>query len=884
MKTETFTLCNGLCRALSFKCLVLLLCAQLIYAREVKGQCSSGYSEVTLNWEYLDFFVYSGEYDNGYLPSVAAAQTQHFAFGTQRLTITNNYSSFNIFGDNDNHSGETGSYGTGPDIEFRGNGQIVLEFENEVNNLRFSMYDVDRNQDVSFDARDAANNPLNLTLATLGSTIITINNNNTPSANADAANSSENSSSLDATFNVDIAGPVKRVTINISNTNTSTSENGSFWISDLTACSAGTFPLNYFEVARPFTGQPGYVLHAFDKDIYALDPATGNTKYLFTDPDILGDPDDENNRCTINSMGYDPYNRILYYVFSLSADPGNNRQLRKYDFNTETITVLLNDVNAIGIPTSTIRGVESGAAAFYNGSLYLGIETVNSNRRSNRENVVYRVDFDGSNIPYRASQVYAVPCDNGSGTLMNDWADFTINDGALVNFDGAGVTTQSDVYHYNMLTGEGTVYHQPGWTPGQPTVDWQGIFYQVHARGSAELPHVAVYNEDGTIGTAHSIVSNPMYSPESPSLGDAAEAFRPKSDFGDAPASYDPDPMAPATHELDNNLRLGSTITREWSLTSSSLADAEGGEEDGIGSAPILDYDASLTYTVNNITVYNNTGVNATLAGWLDYNYDGVFDAGEGVTITVPSNASPQTVSLNWNNIWVQATSNFRTFLRLRLTRASNNMTTASMNGWFNDGEVEDYDVPIGSPLPKDLQSFTVKKENNTGVNTAWSINIQKPVSHFEVLRSNNDNDWVKIGTVAAREGSGLQQYSFDDANPVAGTSYYRIKLIYDAPGSNKFSESRSVNFDINNNLLVRVLPNPANEQAAIQVNATAKGNAVIRVYDRWGHMVMRLKRSVHAGANTIYLTNLSTLAEGVYIINTTINGLSGSSKLIIKK
>jgi hypothetical protein len=191
-----------------------------------------------------------------------------------------------------------------------------------------------------------------------------------------------------------------------------------------------------------------------------------------------------------------------------------------------------------------------------------------------------------------------------------------------------------------------------------------------------------------------------MFTPAIPELCDAAEAYRPAIDFGDAPASYSPNAYSAAAHEGDNNLRLGSSLDIEWDGINSAIADADGPDEDGIGAAPALNISGRTTYTLSNIAVYNHTGSNATLIGWLDYNFNGTFEAGEGVMINVPTGSGQQLVTLTWSNIIVPNPTALQTFLRLRITSASNGMTTGSMNGWFANGEVEDFPVVIGVVLP----------------------------------------------------------------------------------------------------------------------------------------------------------------------------------------
>lgn len=96
------------------------------------------------------------------------------------------------------------------------------------------------------------------------------------------------------------------------------------------------------------------------------------------------------------------------------------------------------------------------------------------------------------------------------------------------------------------------------------------------------------YNYNGTVNAAQNYTVTLNGVPPSGSWGDCSEAFRPLCDFGDAPASYDPDPWSPAVHERDTALRIGPTFDREWNKISSLPADADGADEDGLAFVPIL--------------------------------------------------------------------------------------------------------------------------------------------------------------------------------------------------------------------------------------------------------------------------------------------------------
>src|SRR5687767_6013021 len=100
-------------------CTLFMLCFLLAGFKKSKAQCPTGYKQVTLNWDYLDYFTFSGTYDNDYLSSATQAYTQHFSFGANRLTINVPSGRFSLSGENNSHTGHGGSYATeGADVQF----------------------------------------------------------------------------------------------------------------------------------------------------------------------------------------------------------------------------------------------------------------------------------------------------------------------------------------------------------------------------------------------------------------------------------------------------------------------------------------------------------------------------------------------------------------------------------------------------------------------------------------------------------------------------------------------------------------------------------------------------------------------------------------------
>ena len=191
----------------------------------------------------------------------------------------------------------------------------------------------------------------------------------------------------------------------------------------------------------------------------------------------------------------------------------------------------------------------------------------------------------------------------------------------------------------------------------------------------------------------------------SANIGDLTSCAFPVSplstgDFGDAPNTYStllanngPSHMLsfydPLVHT--SKLMLGSLQDNEIDgapNTASSGDDAAGvDDEDGIVRFPTLTT-ASTSYTVT-VNVTNTTGDPATLKGWIDFNKNGVFDASEGATATVPIDAT--TATLTWNSL--SGLTYGSTYARFRIATLASEI--ANPTGLASDGEVEDYNLPM---------------------------------------------------------------------------------------------------------------------------------------------------------------------------------------------
>ncbi|WP_261165378.1 DUF11 domain-containing protein [Microbacterium sp. Marseille-Q6965] len=162
-------------------------------------------------------------------------------------------------------------------------------------------------------------------------------------------------------------------------------------------------------------------------------------------------------------------------------------------------------------------------------------------------------------------------------------------------------------------------------------------------------------------------------------------------DFGDAPNSYRTDLATDGPrHTIVQGLTIGTAIDFDPDGQPASGADGDDlnriADEDGIAEPIVVTVGDETTVTVS---ATNATAAAATLAGWIDLDGSGTFDAGELVTVAVPANSGTAPYELTFPAGTVTAD----TFARFRLFPAD--VTTFAPTGAATAGEVEDHPVTV---------------------------------------------------------------------------------------------------------------------------------------------------------------------------------------------
>jgi GEVED domain/Metallo-peptidase family M12/Secretion system C-terminal sorting domain/Fibronectin type III domain len=260
----------------------------------------------------------------------------------------------------------------------------------------------------------------------------------------------------------------------------------------------------------------------------------------------------------------------------------------------------------------------------------------------------------------------------------------------------------------------------------------------------------------------------------------------------------------------------------------------------------------------------------ANAAIWVDYNNDGDFDdASETIFIspdfntftgnfTVPSNVP------NGNH-------------RLRVRRAGNAMTSSSYCTNYGDGEAEDYTISVsGSTLGAELLSL--KAQTTEGGNLlTWQTANEVNMSHFDVERSSNGQNFEKIGETKAQGKAAT--YTFLDNTPLSTTTYYRLK-INELGGKSEYSKVVSLSLKIKG-LTAKAYPNPTNDVLTVQIEVEKKSDVTIGLTDILGRKIWSSKAENTEGGITLPVS-MSQFANGTYFLKVS-NGQTTVQQKIMK-
>ena len=186
-------------------------------------------------------------------------------------------------------------------------------------------------------------------------------------------------------------------------------------------------------------------------------------------------------------------------------------------------------------------------------------------------------------------------------------------------------------------------------------------------------------------------------------------------------------------------------------------------------------------------------------------------------------------------------------------------------------------------PLPVELTDFTVTAVNKVDAALLWHTATEKNNDHFDVERSFNGADFVKIGQVKGQGNkTTATEYALTDAGigfKANGPMYYRLKQV-DTDGAATYSPVRTMAFTAVPALALAIalFPNPATTGTQLDLTQLPIGRYQVSIIDATGRIVLNTTLEV----GLAHALDLNTIASGTY--NVLVRGQNNGQTINLTK
>jgi len=175
----------------------------------------------------------------------------------------------------------------------------------------------------------------------------------------------------------------------------------------------------------------------------------------------------------------------------------------------------------------------------------------------------------------------------------------------------------------------------------------------------------------------------------------------------------------------------------------------------------------------------------------------------------------------------------------------------------------------IGESLVLPVKFGSIKTyEKQNGIQLDWKVYSENKVKNYEIERSSDARSFTPVGLLAALYNNTTDgDYGFFDANPLPGTSYYRIKN-NDLDGRSSYS----IVVRVNRNKTIKGLslyPNPVvNGIVLLQGSDLGRGNYKINIFGANGQEIYKQQIKHNGGTISHTIELPPTISKGVYMLS----------------
>jgi Secretion system C-terminal sorting domain len=190
--------------------------------------------------------------------------------------------------------------------------------------------------------------------------------------------------------------------------------------------------------------------------------------------------------------------------------------------------------------------------------------------------------------------------------------------------------------------------------------------------------------------------------------------------------------------------------------------------------------------------------------------------------------------------------------------------------------------LPLGStqsPLPVVFTRFDASCVDK-GTLISWKTATELNSNHFEVEKSTNSVDWVKIGSVPSSLNSSIQK-SYQYLDLESGQSFYRLAQV-DADGKRTYTSIIRSSCE-GKQFTVALYPIPAKDKLHLVIRSDRIMHTEFQVFDVNGKIVKRIPTTVNIGNNNFEIA-IQNLAAGEYILRSSNPTIDINKKFVIAR
>lgn len=201
---------------------------------------------------------------------------------------------------------------------------------------------------------------------------------------------------------------------------------------------------------------------------------------------------------------------------------------------------------------------------------------------------------------------------------------------------------------------------------------------------------------------------------------------------------------------------------------------------------------------------------------------------------------------------------------RIKTATSLANLSSSSCSV-YNTVDVITITVNSGcTVLPVELLQFNAQLKNGY-TELKWQSKQEQDLQKYEVERSTDGKNFVRIGTVDAKGGIDARSYTFNDTNPVTGKVYYRLQLL--SAQNTKYSNVLSVTGELGNSFELTNLVNPFTSKISFQLTVPQSEVIEVNLLDAAGKIVYQTKMNANKGTNAMNVEAPSNIQKGNYLL-----------------